>query len=206
VKTILWPLAVWLAATRRVAAAALSVVIALGLALASWTVIGFRGLAEYPDVVRRLQDTVELDAYTTYVVALDAGAPSSVARGIWLVVGLVLLASVVLVARRGGERASFVLAVAAALALSPIVWLHYFALLVVVVAVAQQRLGLVWFVPLAMVLTPGSGHPSPFETSATLAIAVVTIGLALRASPAQARAAAGADAGPALTRPRPHVV
>jgi hypothetical protein len=33
-----------------------------------------------------------------------------------------------------------------------------------------------------MVVTPGSGHPTPFETAATLAIAAVTIGLALRAS------------------------
>ena len=75
--------------------------------------------------------------------------------------------------RRGDERRAFVLAIAAALALTPIVWLHYFALLVVVVAIAQPRLGLVWFVPLAMVVTPGSGHPTPFETAWTLAVAAV---------------------------------
>jgi hypothetical protein len=33
-----------------------------------------------------------------------------------------------------------------------------------------------------MVVTPGSGHPSPFETAVTLAVAAVTIGLSLRAS------------------------
>ena len=47
---------------------------------------------------------------------------------------------------------------------------------------AQPRLGVVWFVPLAMVITPGSGHPTPFETAATLAIAALTVGLAVRAS------------------------
>jgi hypothetical protein len=33
-----------------------------------------------------------------------------------------------------------------------------------------------------MVVTPGSGHPTPFETSWTLAIAAITIALALRAT------------------------
>ena len=58
-------------------------------------------------------------------------------------------------------------------------WLHYFALLLVVVALARPTLSLVWFVPLAMVVTPGSGQPTPFETSATLVIAAATVGLSL---------------------------
>ena len=105
-----------------------------------------------------------------------------VARAIWLAVGIGLLASVVVLGRRGDERTAFVVAIAAALALSPIVWLHYFALLLVVVALAQPRLGLLWFVPLAMVFTPGSGHPTPFQTSWTLVVAVVTVALAVRAA------------------------
>jgi hypothetical protein len=38
-----------------------------------------------------------------------------------------------------------------------------------------------------MVVTPGSGHPTPFETAATLATAALTIALALRASSEEAR-------------------
>ncbi|HLG09194.1 MAG TPA: glycosyltransferase 87 family protein [Gaiellaceae bacterium] len=202
VKLILWPMVVWLAATRRLAAAALSCLIGLVLVLAAWAAIGFSGLADYPDVLRRLQAEVELDSYTAYVVALDAGAPSSLARAIWLALGLGLLSAVVVVARRGGDQEAFVLAIAAALALTPIVWLHYFALLVVVVAVAQPRLGLAWFVPLAMFVTPGSGSPTPFETSATLAVAALTIAVALRASVAGVRPV-GSD--PPLTPGvRPH--
>ena len=182
VKLILWPLVVWLAATRRVAAAALSSLIGLAVVLVSWAAIGFAGLADYPDILRRLQGEVELDSYTAYVVLLDAGASSSVARVIWLTLGVGLLAAVVVLGRRGDDRAAFILAIAAAIALTPIVWLHYFALLVVVVAVARPRLGLVWFVPLAMFVTPGSGSPTPFETSATIAVAALTVALALRAS------------------------
>ncbi len=193
-KLILWPLLVWQAATRRVVSAVAALAVGALLALGSWAAIGFTGLREYPDVLRRLQDVVELDSYTLYVVALDAGASSTVARAIWLAVGIAVLAAVVVVARRGDERRAFVLALAAALLLSPIVWLHYFALLAVVVALARPRLSLVWFVPLALVITPGSGQPTPFETAATLAIAGATVALALwsiRAPEAAGRAVAG---------------
>lgn len=186
-KFFLWPLVVWLAATRRLPAAALTCAVGAGVLLLSWAAIGFDGLSGYADLLRRLQDTVGEDSYTAHVAALDAGAPEFLARALWLTLGLGLLVAVVLAGRRGDERRAFILAIAAAIALSPIVWLHYFALLVVVVAVAQPRLGVAWFVPLAMVVTPGSGHPTPFETAATLAIAALTIALALRASSEEAR-------------------
>lgn len=181
-KFFLWPLVFWLAATRRLLAAGLACAVGAALLLLSWAVIGFSGLVDYPDLLRRLEDAVGDDSYTTYIVGLDLGMPSTVARVTWLALGLGLLAAMFLIARRGDERSAFILAIAAALALTPIVWLHYFALLVVVVAVAQPRLGVAWFVPLAMVVTPGSGHPTPFETSAALVVAAVTIALALRAS------------------------
>lgn len=181
-KFFLWPLVAWLAATRRMQSAVLSCALGALLLVGSWTVIGFAGFVDYPDLLRRLEETVGEDSYTVHIVGLDAGLPSPLARGLWIAVGLALLAGVVVLGRRGDERSAFVLALAAALALTPIVWLHYFALLVVAVALAQPRLGLVWFVPLGMVITPGSGHPTPFETAFTLAVAALTFGLALRAS------------------------
>jgi len=179
VKTILWPLVVWQAAGRRYAAAVLSCVSCAALVLLSWAVIGFAGFADYPDLLRRLERVVGDDSYTAYIVGLDLGLPSAVARAAWLALGLALLASVIVLARRGEDRSAFMVAIAASLALTPIVWLHYFALLAVVVALAKPRLALAWFVPLGMVLTPGSGHPSPFETAWTLGVAAATIGIAL---------------------------
>lgn len=193
-KFFLWPLVVWLGATRRLAAAGLSVAIGLGLLLLSWAAIGFAGIVDYPDLMTRLQDSIGDDSYTLHVVGLDLGLPHVVARAVWLAAGLVVLASVVVVGRRGDERRAFVLAMAAALALTPIVWLHYFALLLVVVGLMRPRLGVVWFVPLAMVLTPGSGDPTPFETSWTLGVAAVTIALALRASSGAEPASSDASA------------
>jgi alpha-1,2-mannosyltransferase len=179
-KFFMWPLAVWLAVTRRLRSAALAVAIGIGLLIGSWAVIGFAGLADYPDLMRRLQDSIGEDSYTLRVVALDLGLSDGLARAVWLAAGLALLSSMLVLARKGDERRAFVLALAAALALTPIVWLHYFALLLAVVGLTRPKLGFIWFVPLAMVLTPGSGHPTPFETSWTLGVAALTIGLALR--------------------------
>jgi hypothetical protein len=202
-KFFLWPLVVWLVATRRFMRAALTCAVGVGLLFVSWAAIGFAGLRDYPGLLRKLEDTVGGDSYTAYIVALDLGASSGVARAIWLFLGLAILAAVVVVGRRGDERSAFILALAAALALTPIVWLHYFALLVVVVALAQPRLGVVWFVPLALVVTPGSGQPTPLETSATLAIVTLTIALALRTSALGVRPV-GSDPEPATTRAPAH--
>ena len=92
--------------------------------------------------MRRLQDSIGEDSYTLHVVALDLGLSDGLARAVWLAGGLTLLTAMVVVGRRGDERRALVLALGAALALTPIVWLHYFALLLVVVALMRPRLGL----------------------------------------------------------------
>ena len=47
------------------------------------------------------------------------------------------------------DRRSFTLAIAAALALTPVVWNHYLLLLIVPVALARPRLSGLWVLPLA---------------------------------------------------------
>ena len=142
-KFFLWPLVVWLAATRRVKSAVWASLVGTVLLVASWAVIGFAGFVDYPSLLQKLEETVGDDSYTAYIVGLDVGLPSTVARIAWVAIGLAFLAGVVLLAWRRDERTAFILAIAASLALTPIVWLHYFALLSVVVAIAQPRLGLV---------------------------------------------------------------
>ena len=190
VKFFLWPLVVWLAASRRVLSAVTACAVGAAALLVSWAVIGFAGLVDYPSLLRELENAVGADSYTAYIVGLDLGLPSPVARTLWLGIGLALLGGVIVLARRDDERTAFIVAIAASLALTPIVWLHYFALLLVVVALAQPRLGYLWFVPLLMVLTPGSGQPTPFQTSWTLVVALLTVGLAVRASRARSTHAA----------------
>jgi alpha-1,2-mannosyltransferase len=180
VKFALGPIVVWFAATRRVRAAVWSLCAAAFLLLGSWAVIGLDGLTSYPHLLRRLDALMDGRAYSLYAVLLDVGASSAVARLVWLGAGTALLAWAVVVGRRGDERRSYVLAVAATLALSPIVWLESFVALVIVVALARPRLALVWFVPLAMWVTAGDAHdPSPVARAATLGLAALTVALAL---------------------------
>jgi Glycosyltransferase family 87 len=181
-KFFLWPLVLWLAFTRRVWSAVAACVAGMVILLLSWSVLGFDGLLDYPELLRKLERRVGEDSYTAYIVGLDVGLPSSVARTVWLAIGLVILAAMIAFARRGDERTAFIVAIAASLALTPIVWLHYFALLLVVVALAQPRLGVLWFLPFGMFLTPGNGQPTPLQTSWTLFVALVIVVLAVRAS------------------------
>jgi len=179
-KLFLWPLVVWLSATRRMAAALTTVAVCLGLLAVSWAVIGFAGLVDYPDVLRIARSLWADDGYSVYALALDAGASDRAAGLLGLAVAAFLLAASVMRGRHGADRAAFILAIAAALASSPIVWRHYFAFLLLVVGVARPRLGLLWFLPLLMwPVSEGIGNGTTFQTSATLAIAATTIGLAL---------------------------
>lgn len=181
-KIFLWPLGIWLAATRRATAALWSLVIGLAAILGSWAVVGFQGMADYPDLARRLSDRMDERGYTLYALGVDLGLSPGLARALWAALAVALLAAVVAVARRREERRAFVLALAAAIACSPIVWLHYFSLLLVAVAIVQPRLGPIWFLglPLQLVITTGVYNGSTFQTAAMLVAAALTVGLALR--------------------------
>lgn len=181
-KVFLWPLVVWLAASRRLSAALWSVVVGVALLALSWVAVGLRGLVDYPDLVRRLADRMDERGYTLYALGVDLGLPDAVASGLWISLALATLVAAIVVARRGDDRSSFVLALTAAIAFSPIVWLHYFALLLVVVAIAQPRLGAIWFlgIPLQFVVTTGVYNGSTLQTVGVLLVAAMTVALALR--------------------------
>jgi len=150
-KVFVWPLLVWLAATRRWVAAVGGAVVAVGLALGSWAAIGFDGIADYPDLLRRLSDVEAENSYSAYAIFVRIGLPSGLAH---VVVAAAAAAVLVLAwrAARGadGDRRALTLALAAGFVLTPILWLHYLVLLVVPIALARPRLSVLWLVPLAM--------------------------------------------------------
>jgi Glycosyltransferase family 87 len=179
VKPLLWPLGLWLLVSRRLLALVWGIAISVIVALGSWAVIGFDGLVDYPDLLRRLGNLMDEWGYSVYALALDLGASHGVSKALWIATALALLAACAVVANRRDDRRAFVLAMALVIASSPIVWLHYFALLLVVVAVARPRLGPVWFVPLVMFASEEIANGTTFQTALTMAAAAVTFGLAL---------------------------
>jgi hypothetical protein len=180
VKLFLWPLALWLGFTKRLRAAVIAVAVGIAALLASWAVIGFAGIGQYLDLLRRVQELEEGEGYTIYALALDLGFSAGIARAFWLGAAVFLVAGIAVLGHYGDERRAFVIAVAAALACSPIVWLHYFALLLVAVGVAERRLGPVWFAPLAMYGSSGTLNGTTLQTALTIAAAVLTFALAVR--------------------------
>jgi hypothetical protein len=154
-KLFVWPLVVWLAITRRLRAAGLAVALAVALALISWAAIGFAGLGDYPGVLRRLANDESTSSYSVVALGVRAHLPLLGARIVAVLVTLALLAAAVWVARderrapRDRDIATLTITLAAALAVSPIVWVHYFLLLLVPLALVRPRLSLLWFVPFA---------------------------------------------------------
>ena len=156
-KGFLWPLALWLAMTRRIRAAALAVVGAAVLALASWAVVAFRGLADYPDLLRTLVDVEAENSYSALAVLRMLELPESVANVLVYLLGALLLLLAWRAARGTGspddrDRRSLILVLAAALVLTPILWLHYLVLLLAPIALARPRLSLLWLFPLVLTL------------------------------------------------------
>ena len=60
--------------------------------------------------------------------------------------------------REDGDRRAFSMAVIASIAISPIVWLHYFTLLVAPLALARPRLAWPWALLWAFWLIPAQGN------------------------------------------------
>jgi alpha-1,2-mannosyltransferase len=191
-KVFLWPLTIWLAGTRRLTAAVWSVGVAAGVLVLSWALVGFRGLLDYPGLVSRLTDLMDERSYTIYALGVELGLPTGAAWVLWIAAAAAVLGGSVVLAVRGDDRRAFVLALTAALAFSPIVWLHYFALLLVVVAVAEPELAPIWFIglPLQLVVTTGVYNGSTLQTTAVLVAACATVVLAVRRRMPETRASA----------------
>ena len=170
VKLFLWPLVLWLAAIRQWRSSLFSVAVA-GASLL--LLLPFTPIGAYVDLLRNLSDTFDDQSYTIFALLLDAGAPSPLARALTFAVGGTLLALC-------WRRRSFTLAIGAALVLSPIVWLHFFALLVVPLAIARSRFSSAWLLALPLWLVPGTGNGDPWQTALTLVVLLAVLLVCVR--------------------------
>lgn len=155
-KLFLWPLYAWLAMTGRIRAAVGGMALALALALGSWAIIAFRGLVDYPRLLQKLDEVEAENSYSAFAVLRMLDVPELAARALVVAAGLALILGAWSAARDKGasaherDRRSLTLILAAALVLTPILWLHYLVLLFVPIALHRPRLSPVWFVPLAV--------------------------------------------------------
>jgi alpha-1,2-mannosyltransferase len=153
-KLFLWPVGLWLLATRRLLATLVAVAFAAGLVLVGWAVIGFAGFRSYPHLLRELARAEEGTSYSP--VALFGLSGSSAGLLTAALAASVILA--VFLGSRGhdGDRRGLTLAVIGSLVATPIVWLHYFLLLLVPIGLYRPRLSPLWFAPVLLWLTPAA--------------------------------------------------
>ena len=190
-KLLLWPMFVWALATRRVRIVALALGIGAVVTVAAWSSIGFAGLSEYPDLLERLSEIQSGRSYSLVGMASTLGLSEGIGQVLTLVVGVALLVGCVVLARRGDEERSFTCAVAATLALSPIVWLHYLVLLLVPLAILRPRFSIVWLLPAVLWVSPRPGYAEGYETFMPGLVAAILVAvLLIRPRPGESVAAA----------------
>jgi hypothetical protein len=112
------------------------------------------------------------------------------------VIGAAVLAFAFSLGRRSkNDATSFTAATVSALLLSPLVWLHYFVLLLVLLAILRPRFGPLWIAPLVLWICPdGLAGPSWYPAALLIACSVVIADAALAYAPHAANLANGHEA------------
>jgi Glycosyltransferase family 87 len=169
VKFFVWPLGLWLASLRKGRAVLFAACVA-GASLL--LILPFTGFDDYARAVRRVSAAYDQDSYTLFGLVAQASGPA------WLGHGFTIAASAALVVGTWRYR-SYALAIATSLVASPIVWLDYFALAALPLAIARPRLSPIWFVPLATIGAEGAGWKigDVFDIGRVLAAFAVVLGV-----------------------------
>lgn len=178
VKLFMWPLLVWLVATRRYRAAVGTVLATTVFVFVPWAAIGFTGLARYPHLVHVLTEAEQRYRYTIMAV-IGASTPWGVAEVVAAGVGLAVLVACWR-AGRSEKPASFALMIATALLLTPIVSMHFFVLLLLVpLSLFRPRFSWPWVAPVLLWVGPAVANGATWQTAAVMLIAFGTFAAVL---------------------------
>jgi hypothetical protein len=158
-KPLMWPLAVWLLATRRWRASGYAVAGGLLINLVSWSLVGFGKIGVY------LRDS-GLDTrhawrggYSIAAAVGHLGFDRSFADVVTVAICVALVVAIVYVAVvQHREREALTLTIVLILAASPLVWAHYFALLLIPMALERPQMNWLWVLPVLMWVCPPSLH------------------------------------------------
>jgi len=146
-KLFLWPVLIWLLVTGRIRASIRAVALMVVASLVAWLPLGIHSLVSYSHLLHKLSLAEGPHSYqpawlgpgpaSLHLVALEAASAVAAALFFWF-------------GRRLTDARCLSTAIVIALACSPIVWSHYLALLLPVVALAHKRLSPAWLAPIAL--------------------------------------------------------
>jgi alpha-1,2-mannosyltransferase len=200
-KLVMAPLLLWPLAMRRTRAALAGGVVAAAAVLVPWAAIGFAGLTGYPSLLRRLEDLESEQSYSVYSALVGFDVPAFAATAVTLAAGLVLAVACFRWGRSGDDRRSLTAAVALVLVASPLVWQHYYTLLLVPVALAWPRLSPAWLLPVLMWAMPVAGDGNALQTLLAAGTAALVVLLCLMPGLRHAETSARGDWLPRQLRP-----
>jgi hypothetical protein len=196
-KPLMWPLVIWLLATRRWRASGWTLAWGVLLNLMAWSIVGFGQIKAFLHAASA--DTS--DSWRT-----GFGVPALFSHlGLGLTSGCVAMlvlsaALVVLVCHTGlrqhNEIRALTLTVALALVSSPLLWSHYVALLIVPLALLRPRFDWVWVVPLLLWVSPMSWTVHLWQwLFVWVAVGSMIVALVRQAGPLPAAGPLGGDSG-----------
>jgi hypothetical protein len=189
-KPFLWPLLLWLALTSRWRALGGAAVTCAIVVVVPWAAIGFAGLADYPQLLSEFSKVVRTESLSIYALATGLGLPGELGSWAQYAAGGALIGAAGVLRRKDDhDRRVFAALIIAALVLSPIVWRHYFALLIVPIALWHPRMRPAWLIPMGFwlaLLLPGIASPDRDDVyqraPADVALALALVGMAFVAT------------------------
>jgi hypothetical protein len=188
-KLFLWPLLIWLIATRRYRLAGWAATAATAFLVVPWAALSFSGLRAYPGLARYADRIEGPRSYTIAALVERIGGSANIGLAVSFLVLAALIAGVFVAGRRGDDRLSLTLALVAALLCAPIAWLHYYVLLAAPLAIYRPQFSRAWLVPLALwvclAVNGGAAPPGP-AWQTVLAVAtplILTLLLAVAPAP-----------------------
>jgi hypothetical protein len=191
-KPFVWPVGLWLLATRRYRAAAYAVGVGVAVNAVAFAVIGLDQVSRYLTDASKVSGVFFRTAYTPIALALHLGLGVTAADAIGVLIAAVAAGACIVLGRRRDDLRSLTLAVVLMLLATPVLWMHYFALLIVPLAIAKPRLDVVWALPIVL-LVCSSRSTAAWQIVLTLTVMGVIVATILR-QPGPARglsAAAG---------------
>jgi hypothetical protein len=186
VKPIMAPLALWLLASRRYGATIRMIAWVLAINVVGWTVVGFGAIGDWLHLLSRQGNLLYGKGYGVIATATHAGLTRSEGTVALVLLSAALAAACFRLAWTGRDGPAFATAVLLTIVVSPQVDLHYFALLLVPVAIARPALSGAWIVPLVLWACPAADANAPQEW--IWWIVLIALGAMLLRTPSMQRA------------------
>ncbi len=150
-KPLMWPLAVWLLATRRWRASVYGLLMGLVINAGAWWIVGFGEIRQYLHVSGMDARAAWRTGYGVAAFIAHLGFGHRVGEAVTVLLVAILVAAVAYagIAKRDEFRA-LTLTLALTLVAAPMVWNHYFTLLLIPLALRCPRFNWLWVLPVLM--------------------------------------------------------